>query len=353
MIPTFPTQTTDAGNEHILEFLADLVVGAHERPDTDPEKEIERFSAHLATCEQCRAGLALLLKAQAERSDLSDTDRSGFSAMVDRIASLVHTTPIADSEALAAFAEVMMVAGEEAARQRFPAFAAHLDRCQECREDLASFLELLAQAQAAGLFGAASVVAAQSGAPAQEQVAPDALWLPSGQGILRLREALTILVGQATVAVVGAVPGIRSFESPVQPAMRSRDPALGREERLIFTIRTSSDGSLTMPNWLRVSLELSARLDRRLKVTLRAESLMVARDLLPDPEQAGEPESGLAWRVELLDGATRRLAGRGATDDSGIASFPLPDPGHYELTLARGGQSWEIPLEMRYQPASD
>ncbi len=279
--------------------------------------------------------------------------------MFDSIAQLAHTTPVADSEALAAFAEVMMLESEAAARQRFPAFAAHLDRCQECRDDLAGFLELLGQAKAAGLFEAPpiAIAAVQSSAPAQEQAAPDALWLPIGQGILRLREALTILVGQATVAVVGAVPGIRSFESPAEPAILSRDlprdPAVGREERLIFTIRAASDGMLDTSNWLRVSLNLSARLDRLLKVTLRAESVMAMHDFLPDPEQSGEPESGLAWRIELIDGATRRLAGRGATDNSGIASFPLPDPGHYELTLARGMQSWEIPLEMRYQPVSN
>ena len=60
---------------------------------------------------------------------------------------------------------------------------------------------------------------------------------------------------------------------------------------------------LKTANWLRVSLDLSARYDRRLKVTLHAESVTALQDILPDPEQSGVPESGLAWRVELIDGA--------------------------------------------------
>ena len=142
--------------------------------------------------------------------------------MLDSIVRLVHPTPVANTEALAAFAEEMMIsANEESAHQRFPVFAAHLDRCQECREELAGFVNLLGQAQALGFFEATPIATAQSSAPAQEQAVTDPLWLPSGQGILRLREELTILVGKLTVAVVSAIPGIRTFESPVEPALLS------------------------------------------------------------------------------------------------------------------------------------
>jgi hypothetical protein len=57
----------------------------------------------------------------------------------------------------------------------------------------------------------------------------------------------------------------------------------------------------------------------------------------------------VAWRAELLDHQTRRVVGQAATDDSGRSVFPVPSPGAYELTISVDAQSWQIPLDVRYQ----
>jgi len=331
MTPNVPSNLTRAGDEHCLETLVDLFTGGRRPSDTD----LDATSEHLARCAACRTGLALLLDAQAHRDDLDPAGRAEFAGLLDLLAPVVHATALADHETLAAYAETLDGSGEAAARERFPAFAYHLERCADCRAGVAAVRELVAD-----LTPVAAAAAVSTTPEAAPQQSP--LWLFVGQGVWRLRERLSVLVGQASVSVGGALTGMQAVQ--MSPAGSARDSSLGREQRLIFTLRTVVASRAA---WLRLTLDLSARLDRQLRATLGARAMTSAAHAAPDAAAAGEPWPGLVWRAELLDGPARRLVGEGATDALGRATCPMPTAGAYELTVSAGDQSWQIPLDVR------
>ena len=333
MTPLPSSGVSQTGNAHILEALADLFVGAS-RPSP---ATLDDLANHLATCRECRTGLALLLDAQSQREDLSAAAREAFVTFLDQLIPLVHGTALADPETLAAYAETVSTKGDAGARRRFPFLAAHLDRCPDCRETVASVSDLTVEQMPTAASAAATL------APAEEPP----IWLPIEQGMLRLRERLTVLVGQLSVAVTGALPGIQTLDGPAPAALGLTRGARGdirREERLIFTLRTPG----SVAPWLRLSVDLSARLDRQLLVNLGGEAVVAASDAPPDADMPGDPWAGLTWRADLLDGQSRRLVGQGATDAAGHASFPMPTAGTYELTVSAGAQSWQIPFDVRH-----
>lgn len=324
----------------MLGALTDLFVGARQPSPA----MLDDLTDHLATCIECRTGLALLLGAQTQHEDLTPADRETFATLLDLLTPLVHGSALADSEALAAYAETVATRSEAAARERFPFLADHLDRCPDCRETVAAVSELIAErVPAAAPVPAAALAAAAAPAPAEEL----SIWLPIEQGMLRLRERLIVMVGQLSVAVTSALPDIQALDMSAPAAVgraRADGGDIRREERLIFTLRPPA----TVAAWLRLSVDLRARLDRQLLVNLAGEAVSAAPDAPPNAEAPGSPWPGLAWRADLLDGSTRLLVGQGATDAAGRATFPMPTAGAYELTVSAGAQSWQIPFDVRH-----
>lgn len=305
---------------HMFGTLAAAFTGEH-IPATG---ELVGLVGHLDTCVECRAGLALLLDASAQRDDLALEERATFANLRAQFDPRIQPAHAVDGGSLAAYAEALDTLGEAAARAQAPAVAAHLDHCSTCRELVAATRELVAEVAPA----------------ADSQTAP--LWESVEGGLWRLRERLDVLVGRLSVTVTTTLEGVIGPATPVAVA-RAQSTSSPRE-RLTFALPVARPGDL----WLRVTLDLDALLDSTLNVSILGQALTSSASAPISAELDARPWPGVTWRAELLDGQTRRVVSQGATDDSGQSRFSASRPGAYELTISVDAQSWQIPFDVRH-----
>lgn len=336
MSTSLPGQDLYNGVGHVSELLADLITGLADPAALDDERVV----THLLSCEECRVALGVALAAEAARSDLSaDTRHSLQEALTELDESMHEPTFSADEELFAAYAETLVSEGEAEAQARYPQVARHLARCAACQADMAEL--------AAWLSGALSAAASEPSAAAADS---QRIWETAASGMARLRAALTIIAGQATISVQSALPGLRAVElSPGVPVLSDVNATVGRQERLIFTMRTASphaeDDQAGLDRWLRVILDVKALYDHTVEVTLTSEAIISATT--PTNEIPGVPWPNIAWRIERREQDTLRPFHAGKTSQQGAAFFSFRAAGQYELSLDDGTATWVFPLDIR------
>lgn len=338
-----PSQHLSQDHGHVRALLVDVMAGLADASALESESVV----THLLSCEECRAALGIALAAEASQSGLFPAERQPLDDSMARLAESAQERAFsADMELYAAYAEMVIEAGEAAAQARYPLVARHIARCAACRADVAELVGALMSVAATGALAPGAQSASSAAA------APDGqgIWETVSTQVLRLRDALTIIAGQATVSIQSALPGLRAIElSPGVPVLGDVSATVGRQQRLTFTISTASPQDAGAQEgrdrWLRVLLDIKALYDHTVEVTLTTEEVISATP--PEHEVPGIPWPGMSWVIERRERDTRRPHSYGATSREGKALFAFQTAGQYDLSLSVGTATWVFPLDIR------
>lgn len=372
-----PANAGQRGDGHLTALIAaGMLLGA----TTANDDELKDAITHALGCHECQVALVVLAATLATADDTSAQDRAEIDHLLDQLAEALHERTFAgDNELYSAYAEAVVRMGEEQARQRFPLVARHLDHCARCTADTAEFIEVLRDMVAAGIISFPTRAPASAPAAAATAVAPpESIWQRESQRVQRLREKLAIIVGQATITVISALPelrpqpltagiaGLPGFDVPSDAGtlrdagmlrgagmLRDAGATLQKDERLTFTMRPGATPP-TSPGdgvpWLRIMLDLHARANHVVKLALSTHAVAAGDGAPPDAEAAGQPWPGISWRIEYPDGEKRRVLASDVTDSQGEAVCNLTLVGEHELMVSDGVETWVIPLDVRHQP---
>jgi hypothetical protein len=117
---------------HVLAELIELFAGDRQQAVLQQEQLL----AHLTACHYCRTAIMVLLSYAQEYDRRNNNPEEPARDLLKRFADIscaIEAREAREFERLAAYAEAIVAEGRAKAAQRFPAVAAHLNICPDCR----------------------------------------------------------------------------------------------------------------------------------------------------------------------------------------------------------------------------
>ena len=124
---------------HIVDKLFQLLAGEWQPDNTQQEQ----LAAHLMECHYCRTALIIRLAAEQEDERSYSSFESSARYLFTRFVAIHHEIELQDYELFGAYAEAIVVEGQEKADRRFPRLAEHMKRCRSCKTTLEEILAFL------------------------------------------------------------------------------------------------------------------------------------------------------------------------------------------------------------------
>lgn len=123
-----PVSCNNTTHVHPLEILLALVTGTWEPMPLERQHLLE----HLLTCIPCRVMLGASVILYAEKESAKEQAQDVVDAFRASLQEALHGIDFQNK--LSAYIDMLEALGEEQADRQFPDLAAHLKRCQVCRD---------------------------------------------------------------------------------------------------------------------------------------------------------------------------------------------------------------------------
>ncbi len=123
-----PISCNNINHAHTLEVLVALVAGTWEPTPLERQHLLE----HLITCVPCRVILGTSVILYAKKESAKEQAQEVVDAFRASLQEALHGIDFQNK--LSAYIDMLEAQGEEQADEQFPDLAAHLKRCQVCRD---------------------------------------------------------------------------------------------------------------------------------------------------------------------------------------------------------------------------
>jgi S-ribosylhomocysteine lyase LuxS involved in autoinducer biosynthesis len=124
---------------HVVDTLIHLVNSEEQLEST----QLKTIAAHLAECSYCRTEFIVLLSAEQEYEKLNTPTETIMRDLFTRVADIHQEIDALNYEHMGAYAEAILIQGQEEADKRFPVLTKHIERCSDCKSTLEQTLEFL------------------------------------------------------------------------------------------------------------------------------------------------------------------------------------------------------------------